>query len=744
MSYIYYILGDVKTGRLCADGGDMTPTYMCDCHDTLQVARFSNKEAAIAEQQRQNSLPGTTKFFVVHGPVTNNVLVWRPREQERMDTGHYDRLCPELEGVVLARHYAHAARGVTDGIAYTRNELDGVRDLKKVLRITTYLEKYCQEIDKSERDRLESLQQRYRTLRVVKFAVTAAEIYSVYTNYADEGGVAASCMRYDSNHFHFKEPWHPTAAYGDSDLQVAYIVNTAGKTTARAIVWPDKKIYSRVYGSDRTIADLMALLHSMGYKKSIGYYPASKGTSDQSLLGARIRAIKLTSTMLTSSRIVRGSEYIMPYVDEAGMAAFGDDGTWLRLVADSNSAYGYISTRSTSGAATKIAPKCGLCSKDLDPEHTQQVRTGVSTSSLWCSSCAATQTYICAGMGAPVAKSIQAKVIDGHIYSKLFVMDRGYVCGTCDEWWLPEDGSTHDYKVVMHTVSHTHTNGYGSIEEGCPKCAKSKGFRALDGQYYKNHLTRRDLFIREGEDGVTEAISLTDPEVVSAIGGKYKNEHRLLHRKTHCRVAVLDRVTKTPVMHPGYEVKTYKNVYNALRDVDLDTHTLTAYTKRLMQPLPKLGSLVKLCVSSDVGLSPTFYYGVITSCVRGEGFYPVSVMLRNGLHVRVNWRDITILSPTTPTNWPASPSAIGESIAVGSSVVVMQSGGGIARGTITDYTPAEPTAYRSNSEYTISIPQPIAFHTVRRIRTWAQNVRLDVSDDDFVPEYDTPTTNNVS
>src|SRR5690606_7560176 len=103
-----------------------------------------------------------------------------------------------------------------------------------------------------------------------------------------------SCMSHDLSEF--SSPEHPTRVYGDSDLQVAYIVNSSGNISARVLVWPEKKLYGRIYGDEDRMSDM---LEEAGYERG-------------DLDGARIRRIP-----------IRDRQYVMPYLDEAGQT-FGE------------------------------------------------------------------------------------------------------------------------------------------------------------------------------------------------------------------------------------------------------------------------------------------------------------------------------------------------------------------------------------------------------------------------------------
>ena len=56
---------------------------------------------------------------------------------------------------------------------------------------------------------------------------------------------------------------NPAGQYGAGDLAIAYLENEDGYVIARTLVWPDKKIYARIYGDEDE--NLAIALASQGY-----------------------------------------------------------------------------------------------------------------------------------------------------------------------------------------------------------------------------------------------------------------------------------------------------------------------------------------------------------------------------------------------------------------------------------------------------------------------------------------------
>jgi hypothetical protein len=96
----------------------------------------------------------------------------------------------------------------------------------------------------------------------------------------------------------FDSSIHPCRIYAAGDLAVAYMVRK-DEITARALVWPEKKIYGRIYGDETRLLDL---LDTAGYREG-------------SLNGARML------------RIPDSGGFVCPYID--GVMSAEDSGEFL-------------------------------------------------------------------------------------------------------------------------------------------------------------------------------------------------------------------------------------------------------------------------------------------------------------------------------------------------------------------------------------------------------------------------------
>ncbi len=337
-------------------------------------------------------------------------LAWEERERSRFASGDYLPLHGSLARFVQnfwPSSYAHIAKRDPSCIAYTKDELKGRADLQSVASIATFCglltDKYMALYPDEDRSHTQETfniagKQHYAEAVVstspVLFASTPDEIANVYMNYAP--GVAAvsgSCMRYgcpdddETSQYNPAEVtvvdehgvesfFHPASVYGAGDLAVAYMVDANGQTIARALCWPEKKLYSRVYASGDAFH---RALQALGFTKSSGYF----GGSGPSMIGARLLMVRSVSGYA-----------IMPYVDE------------LRWVTDRDGHFtlgGSISAQFTSGACRYSVPKvvtCPHCSSKFRDKRGTYVHTREGVQ-LWCEDCAAhDDVYSCRYNGA--------------------------------------------------------------------------------------------------------------------------------------------------------------------------------------------------------------------------------------------------------------------------------------------------------------------------------------------------------
>lgn len=302
---------------------------------------------------------------------------WRSRERLRFDFGEYLPVpwanCARYE---LRDHYVHLSRKTPGMIAYTQSEEHGVKDRQTTIRPGRYLHQFYPEWTPEAIDRYCG----QCNANGLKLEITndPDQIVAVYT--AEHA--PNSCMRHQANEY--DSSIHPVYVYGGkySDLALAYIGSIDTGIRARAIVWPEKKIHSRIYGDELL---MLALLTSKKYHKG-------------SIAGARITALEDDD-----------DSWIMPYVDGIDRARLSRDGKSI-ILGD-----GPICTTNTEGRSRSRQrdpefEDCAECGEQIDTrsENRHMIRRGFHV----CESCRDDMHHEC--------------VID-----------------TCDSEWYDGDGDNH-------------------------------------------------------------------------------------------------------------------------------------------------------------------------------------------------------------------------------------------------------------------------------------------------------------
>lgn len=347
---------------------------------------------------------------------------WRERERSRFTSGDYTPLEPGLASYVreyYPDHYAHVAKKRPDLIAYTKSEDKGRDDKQSLISVKAYVELVGKHPDLEwpgyRIERLVRNQLTYAGIceKEYTLATTPDDIARVYIEYDGAASqVSSSCMRYGEGHWPRVDGarFHPARVYGAGDLAIAYISNDDGRTVARAIVWPDKKIYSRVYADND---HLHRLLKRDGYKQS-RYYDSD----NDSIEGARLLRVENDDGNL-----------VCPYVDECDTVS--DDGEYLILDG------GDYTTQNTSGYI-KLQPEytCEHCGDGMDEDDSRTVYVDARRNhpEQWCSHCAENDTFYCEGTSEYYSQRVDHTYIDDVGYTDRYLENNANWCERREEY----------------------------------------------------------------------------------------------------------------------------------------------------------------------------------------------------------------------------------------------------------------------------------------------------------------------
>ena len=418
---------------------------------------------------------------------------WQKREQARFDAEEYlpvawHKAAFWVENAEIHKlHYAHRSKVKDTCIAYTESAEKGAQDRQTRIKAGAYLTKYFSHILTDSEINF------YARLHAavsgdlkseIKIAVTADEIERVYVDGPD------SCMAYPAHDY--QSPVHPVRVYGDSDLQLAYVERPSDyhekPIAARALIWPERKIYGRIYPTPeryhdnmRTIARaeyaaMAEALESMGYKA---------GRFD----GARIRVIR-------SSRY---DSFVMPYLDGTSSLEL-DCG---HFVIDRNGSYSACNTNGLLHERSTIS--CERCDDDVDEGDTYSIMINSSgVTEQWCESCYHSESFHCHGSDETYSDRVSAiEASDGYIYALHYAQDNLVWCDATEIYLGPDESSycvntssgyenwCEDHVNYHAFVCHHDSEYYASDDYDCVE---------INGKTYeKQNAIKAGLLVEETE-----------------------------------------------------------------------------------------------------------------------------------------------------------------------------------------------------------------------------------------------------
>jgi hypothetical protein len=376
---------------------------------------------------------------------------WRAREQSRFDSGAYlpipsvwsgtswwfhatcqhnewsdTQSCYVVKPARLPDHFAHPSSAKDGMVAFTEDETKGAQDRQTRLTPGRYLTRYFADVLSTEEiARFAALYSAEFEDIEVKISQDADEIERVYTN------GPRSCMSHSARHYE-TDGIHPARVYAGPDLGVAFIEPSSG-ISARAVVWPERKIYSRIYGDETR---LERLFDAMGY-------------SSGSLDGARVRKIE------------DGGCYVMPYIDDCSSAEV--DGKYIRLGS------GDLDCQNTSGlSGERHSWHCDNCEEgftDDDSQYTVHGRRGREYA--WCEHCSEHSAFYCAGTQEYYDESsVDSVRVNGETYCQEYASDHFVRCEATDEYVDADDCVTLEDGTVW-SADHFRNHGHTCDHCGC-------------------------------------------------------------------------------------------------------------------------------------------------------------------------------------------------------------------------------------------------------------------------------------
>jgi hypothetical protein len=320
---------------------------------------------------------------------------WQVRERGRFVTGEYQALpwatLPWFDRAETALHFAHVSTEDGAKIAYTEDAVKGQADRQTRIKPGKYLARFYSDVLSTEEiARLSAEYSKTYEDNVLRFATTADDWERVYVD------GPSSCMSKPASSY--DGPCHPVRVYAGPDLQLAYLERN-GDVTARAIVWPERKTYTRIYGDQVRLQDMLE----------------EAGFSEGGLDGARL------------VRKGYNGGFVLPYVDYVDGAT--DDGTYLVLDG------GDLACDQTNGLSDNAGMRCTCCNSFTDEEDGRCDNDG----EFHCDDCYSERYSYCEYYEEDMPN-------DG--FQEVIVRVRSF--GAVTQWWCSDAGDNHAFECEQN------------------------------------------------------------------------------------------------------------------------------------------------------------------------------------------------------------------------------------------------------------------------------------------------------
>lgn len=256
-------------------------------------------------------------------------IEWIAREQKKFADGTHTDVpwahepwwkMPEFKAI-NALHFPHPSKKEPGMLAYIETAEKGAEGIYTCVKPGRYLEKHFAGVARIYDVDIQYWGRRFNDMYEPKKLFIATSEDDIQWVYENGPGSCMSDAKYRLKYgWGWPEPgmwpddWHACRAYAAGDLQVAYLVEndekptTKKKVIARAVIWPEKKTFSRCYGSEDKLKHIL---------KQLGYHWAPP-------IGAKLQ------------RKPFERKFIIPYIDAGKRSGEGslsvlDRGTYMEI-----------------------------------------------------------------------------------------------------------------------------------------------------------------------------------------------------------------------------------------------------------------------------------------------------------------------------------------------------------------------------------------------------------------------------
>lgn len=365
-----------------------------------QLVKFSTGEAA-SEKARQMTTVGR-KFQ----PRRVKDDAWHEREAERFKTKEYKPL-PWAEAVwwkahkhIWGEHYPHVSQKNSVGLmAYTESEDTGSADMQTPIKPGKYLERHFSSVlDPFIIRDLCTVFSNVFEENCLLFADSEDEFESFYTT------GPSSCMSHPADKY--TSHIHPVRVYAAGDLALVYMKRD-GRIVARALCWPEKKIYSRVYGDSGRIEPLLS---KEGYKKG----PP---------VGAKLQRVLTWENKKAKS----GQQaFVAPHIDDVSYVM--DCGDHLLVGGAPKELGKRVNLSGAAGVTEWVSVRCKCGKEAPNSQLTRVYVTDEANEERWCQECVKTDAFMDNNAGRYVANKLAVVMYDGSKWWRRVFRAEGFTC----------------------------------------------------------------------------------------------------------------------------------------------------------------------------------------------------------------------------------------------------------------------------------------------------------------------------
>jgi hypothetical protein len=342
---------------------------------------------------------------------------WQDREAKRFTSKEYQELPwsthrwwrehQKIHGL----HFPHVSTKNSVGLmAFTETEEKGSADIQTAIKPGKYLERYFGSILDLHiiRDLCTIFSNKFED-NVLIYAEDEDEFEQIYTS------GPSSCMSHELSKY--TSHIHPVRVYAAGDLKLVYMKRD-GRIVARTLVWPEKKMYTRIYGDSGRIEPLL---------RKEGFH---KGTP----FGAKLQRVICFENKARKSG---QRAFVLPHIDDANHVV--DKGDHLLIGGEGISQKGdtVVKCVGANGVSEWLSTQCFCCQREFPTSQTLAMLDGDGErSGFVCFSCLETakdKVFKCPVSGYAFRIEHGVRMFDGTYMWLRSFREHGFTCQLSNE-----------------------------------------------------------------------------------------------------------------------------------------------------------------------------------------------------------------------------------------------------------------------------------------------------------------------